>query len=273
MMNMRVSLATLLLLACGNGGTTPADAGAGDVKSESSLAVYHLKGQIVDSTTGAGIPYAYVGIGALQGPSDGTGSYDQLWPAGPFSSYAAAPDAGTSYVLTLDQIGELLGDADRGKTPINPLLYEQSIRDALTIPPGTSSAILHVIVIGIGACTDVTGATIAVPNVVAPDAGPNTGNPVLVYFSGNPPMPDESISSVVAGVAPSAIVYNIPTSPDAPLTLFNKITVQHPTCKQAPFPVADPVEPNLQYTGDVYLEASAISGQPLAVSTIRLFLQ
>jgi len=239
--------------------------------------VVHLKGQIVDSTTGAPIPYAAIGIGPFQEATDGTGNYDQVeaasvTPVGPFGTYAAAPDSGTSYVLTLDQLVTLTGDADRGKTPINGLIYEQSIRNALTIQPSGGAAILRVTVIGIGACTDVTGATISVPNVVGPDAGPNTGNPVLVYFSGNPAMPDESRTTVMAGITPSAILYNLSVSNY--LSVYDQqITVQHPTCKQVPFPVSDPVAPNLQYQGSVLIQGAAYSNKPLAASTIRLFLQ
>jgi hypothetical protein len=270
-MNMRSSITAFLLLACGNGGVA-SDAGTKDATNESSAVVFHLKGQIVDSTTGAPIPYAYVGIGPFQESTDSTGSYDQVVdPIGSISTYAAAPDGGTSWVLTLDQLVNVVGDVDRGKTPINGLLYEQSIRGALTIPLGGGVAILRVTVIGIGACTDVTGATISVPNVVGPDAGPNTGKPVLVYFAGAPAMPDESRTSVTAGVTPSALVYNLPVSNS--MSLFDQITVQHPTCKQAPFPVNDPVAPNIQYTGSVYIQDSADSNKPLAASTMRLFLQ
>jgi len=102
-MTMRISIASLFLLACGNS-SVPIDAGGGaDAKSDSSLLVYHQKAQIVDSTTGAPIPYAYFGMGPFQGPTDATGSYDQIevsssGTVGPFSTYAAAPDGGTSYV-------------------------------------------------------------------------------------------------------------------------------------------------------------------------------
>jgi hypothetical protein len=148
-----------------------------------------------------------------------------------------------------------------------PTALEIQLQGMLSIPPANALAMLRVVVVPIGGCTDVTGATIS-GDFLSPDAGPNAGKPVLVYFAGNPAVPTESATSVTAGAVPSAIVYNL-----TPTISFNQITVQHPTCKQAAFPVNDPTEPNIQYTGNVYLYATRPPFSPLYVSTIRLFLE
>lgn len=258
-------------LACGGGGSD-IDGGAGsDSGADAQRSYFTQSGQIVDVVTGAPVPYAFVAGPGVGGASDANGRYAFPVPAnvGPFVMQAGGPpDASTSYVSFVEQDTELLGDADAGTMAIVPTTLEMQIRGMLTIPPGAALAIVRVHVEALASCPDVTGATISVPNLAPPDAGPNSGKPVAVYFAGSPAMPSASATSVTAGAVPSAIIYNI-----LPTQEYSQLTVQHPTCKQAAFPVQDPVEPNIRYTGMVDLEASATPNQPYVVSEIRIFLE
>jgi hypothetical protein len=261
----------LTMLACGGGGSAT-DGGVGsDSGSDVHKSDLTQTGQIVDFVSGAPVPYAVVAGPGIGNPSDANGRYSFLVPAagGPFVMQAGGPpDASTSYVTFVEQDMELLGDANDGKTAIVPTALEMQIRGMLTYPPGASLAIVRILVEGLPSCPDVTGATISVPNLAAPDAGPNSGKPKLVYFAGSPAMPSASATSVAAGAVPSAVLYDL-----LPVQAYSQITVQHPTCKQVPFPVQDPAEPNIQYAGGVDLQPSATPNEPYVDSEIRIFLQ
>ena len=260
-----------LLLACsnnpgtGDGGT---DSGGGDSSSG-----FTQTGQIVGFGGGNGIPGVTVTAAGSSTTTDTNGKYTLTVPGNTaYSMQASDQDAG--YVTLDEQEWMLLGNADRGKTSFVPGYLEQALQGALPSTPVANLAVLSVIVEATGACTpdaggsDVTGATISVPGLVSGDAGADasTGGPVIVYFSGG--FPSGTATSVTAGQVPSALVYNLPTA-----AAFNQVTVTHPTCKQASFPIADPSAPNIQYTGNVKLEASQPSTGTYLVSNIRVFLQ
>jgi hypothetical protein len=97
-----------------------------------------------------------------------------------------------------------------------------------------SLGILGISVLSLGSCADPTGATLT---VTSSDAGASQ----VIYLTNGMP---SSAASVTDSVLPSAVAYNVPTGVDL------SIAVSHPTCTQAPYPVAVP-STNVTLTGRV----------------------
>ena len=265
------SLALVFFLACSNnnpnndGGT---DSGGGDTSNN-----VIQTGTIVDFSGGNGLQSILVTGGGSSATTDSKGAYSlSVAPNTAYTMQASAPDGG--YVSLDEQEWKLLGSANRGKTSFVSNVTENLLKSILSPQPDPTLAVLSVIVLASGTCSpdaggaDVTGATVSVPGLPAADAGADaaTGGPVVVYFANG--LPSSTATSVTAGQLPSALVYNLP-----PTASFNQVTVTHPTCKQAQFPIAEPSAPNIQYTGNVKLEASGSSSGTQIVSNLRLVLQ
>jgi hypothetical protein len=269
------SLALGVVIACSNGSGTNdggTDSSAGD-GSDGGGGGFTQTGQIIQYGAGnAGVPDTIIsGAGAMT-TTDSKGNYTLTVPQN--TAYTmqvvAGADAGMPYVSLDEQEWMLLGNAVRGKTQFVPAGTEGLLQAALNMPkPDPTLAVLSIEVVALGTCSpdaggsDVTGATLSIPGL-ATDGG--TG-PVLVYFTAGG-FPSYSATSVSAGVLPSAIIYNLP-----PTASFNQITVKHPTCTAKAFPVTEPSEPNIQYTGNVKLETfTPTGGAAQVVSFMRVFL-
>ena len=102
--------------------------------------------------------------------------------------------------------------------------------------PGYDSSlgVLGISVIAQGQCQQATGATLSITGL-PPDAGPYH----VIYLGNGTP---SAAQSVTGAALPSAYAYNLPVGVDL------SIAVTHPTCQQAPYPVA---MNSLTYTGKV----------------------
>lgn len=263
------SIGLALFVACSNGNNN-GDGGA-DSGGDAPGNTFTQTGQVIAFGGTSGVADVIISAAGSSATTDVNGNYSLSVPQNMAytTQFAAAPDAGGSYVSLDEQEWMLTGDANRGKTSFVSTQLEGILKGILG-NPNPMLAVLSVIVEATGTCaadaggSDVTGATISVPGMAA-DGG--SGGPVLTYFAGSPSLPSASATSVTAGQLPSAIIYNLPLN-----AAFSQITVTHPTCHQVAFPVTDPSAPTIKYTGNVKLEASEPTTGPQVVSNIRIFL-
>ncbi len=87
----------------------------------------------------------------------------------------------------------------------------------------TTKALIHLVVVTTGTCTSPVGGTL---KVTAP------ADAKVSYF-GESSIPDDTVTSFqkVAGDRPVAVIYNVTPGADV------AFTIDHPTCKLAPYPV------------------------------------
>jgi hypothetical protein len=120
-------------------------------------------------------------------------------------------------------------DVDYG-TSVMPDTGSYNLEEGMLAAFDSSKALVHVIVVTSGSCASATGGTISV-------TAPSTAS--LSYFnSGGIPGGGASSFQDVQPNRPVAVVYNIDVGADL------QVKIDHPTCKQAPWPVT--------YNGKVY---------------------
>jgi hypothetical protein len=132
---------------------------------------------------------------------------------------------------------EMLVTSSMASLPEPITLFSDAYANSLTLAaPGydPSLGILGISVLSLGSCADPTGATLTITSA---DAG---ASPVLYLTNGMP----SGAASVTGSALPSAVAYNVPTGVDL------SIAISHPTCAQAPYPVAIP-STNVTLTGRV----------------------
>jgi hypothetical protein len=97
-----------------------------------------------------------------------------------------------------------------------------------------SLGLLGLSVLSLGRCASPSGATLEI-------TGPDAGSSRIIYLASNGT--PSSATSVTSASLPSAFAYNVPVGVDL------SVTVSHPTCAQAPYPVA--AGTNVTLTGKV----------------------
>jgi hypothetical protein len=139
--------------------------------------------------------------------------------------------------------------------PTASLLQPITLISDVTAPGyDPSLGVLGISVLSLGKCADPTGATLAITGAASPEGSSYK----IVYFSGGTP---SSAQSVTGTALPSAYAYNLPVGVDL------SVAISHPTCTQAPYPVAVPGYRNVTYTGKVRVAAGN------ATSYALVFLQ
>lgn len=261
MQTIRLGTLALLLVAaaCSSGGSTTdggTDTGGGNTATQT--------GQIIDYTTKTGVADITVSSGATQATSDSKGNYSLTVTKGQAYTMHVS---GTGYLTLDEQEWMLTGDANRGQTSAVSNTTESLLKSILQPQPQTTLAVLSILVESVspdaGACTSATGATISVPGL-STDGGTGAH---LVYMKGG--FPSASATSVTDGELPSAIIYDLPV-----MDSFSQVTVTPPAgCTVKAFPTTDPTEPNINYTGNVKLEASQPAAGENVASFMRVFLQ
>jgi hypothetical protein len=282
MKSIRFTMAAALALAsvgwlaggCSNGDNTATDSGTdtGGGGDGGGGNTFNQTGHIVDFTTKAGLAGVTVSDGTNSATSDSKGNYTLAVAKNtPYTMQIS----NTAYLTLDEQEWMLLGDANRGDTSAVSNTTESLLKSILQPQPQATLAVLSIQVQAMnpdaGACTSATGATISVPGLPDPDAGAGDGGsgsgPHLVYFQGG--FPSAAATSVTDGELPSAIVYDLPVSAS-----YSQVTVTPPAgCTVKAFPVADPKEPNIQYTGNVTLEARSPAAGENVASFMRVFIQ
>lgn len=262
-----VALSLAAAAACSNG-TTKNDAGT-DAAGEAAPSTFTQTGQVIDFSNMNGLSGITVSGAGNSVTTNATGNYTLSVPQNTaYTMQVVGADAG--YTSLNEQEWMLTGNANRGTTSFVAQTTEALLQSALEPKPNPMLAVLSVQVQAEGSCSpdaggpDVTGATISVPGLGS-DGG--TG-PQLVYFSNGFP---SAATSVQAGQLPSAIIYNL--QPTTSTSLFNSVTVTHPTCTQKAFPTSNLSAPTIVYTGNVRLDVAYPTGSPPVVSFMRVFLE
>ncbi len=227
-----------------DGGSADSSAGDTGQKSDSSgdsAVGTTLHGRLVNFQSGTAIAGGTVSGGGNTATSDATGVFDLAVALGiPFTATATA----ATYTKLIGQEIQISASVDFGTLPMISAGTTSVLRAQLTGYDAGKGALI-VLVVPSGACASEGGATLSVS-----PAG------TVVYFSGG--FPSASATSVAAGQAPSAVIYNIP--PGVALTL----SVTSSTCSQTAYPVTQGA---LTYTGAMQVEAGA------SVSAAKIFLQ
>lgn len=263
-----LSLAVVALAACSSGNNNGTDGGTDAAtdsqKSDGLSDGVTQSGSIVDFSSKQGLAGATVSSGTASATTDSAGKY------------SLTVDKDTPYTMTISADGyltlheqewKLSGDADRGQTLAVSNQLENILKGALAPPPDPTLGVLSVNVEALSSCAaGPVGATISVPGVVPADAGADAGGSGvhIVYFGGG--FPTASTSVVDTGT-PSAVIYNLP------LGTFSQITVTHPSCTQASFPMADPAIATLTYTGNVEIGVSGAQDDAGVTENVASFMR
>lgn len=231
-------------------GSTKSDGGsdgsAGDGQTDGSNGTdastgTHFRGQLVDFQSAAAIVGGSVSGAGKTATSDASGFFDlAVLPNAPFTATGTA----ALYTKLIGQELMISGDDDFGFLPMIKTGTTSLLRSQF---PGYSPTMGALIVLAVptGTCASEGGTTLS----VSPGG-------TVVYFSGG--FPSASATSITAGQAPSAVIYNI--TPGVALTL----SASSPTCSQKPYPVTQGV---LTYTGAMQVEPGD------AITAARVFLQ
>lgn len=224
-----------------SGDSAAPDAGQnGDSRADGPIGTI-LHGKLINFQGGAAIVGGTVSGSGNTATSDATGQFDlPVSPGVPFTATATA----AAYAKLIGQEIQISTSYDFG---FLPMLSTGTFSLLSAQLPGYNSGqgALIVLVVRSGACASEGGSRLS----VSPGG-------TVVYFSGG--FPSTTTTSVVAGQAPSAVIYNI--NPGVALTL----SVTSPTCTQAPYPITQGA---LTYTGAMKVEAGT------AVSAAKIFLQ
>ncbi len=144
---------------------------------------------------------------------------------------------------------EMIATGPNALLPQQVTLVTSAYATSLTnAAPGYDSSlgVLGLSVLSLGQCASVAGATLAV-------TGPDAGSAQVIYLASNGT--PSSATSVTSSSFPSAFAYNVPVGVDL------SVTVSHPTCAPAPYPVAVPT--NVTLTGRVRVSAGTAASYAL----------
>lgn len=228
---------------CGSDDATssaaPTDAGATDTGAP-DLGVPSVvdHGTVQDYGSGKRLPGITVTVGGVYtATTDAKGEYRLTLPKDkPMSLVLTGP----GYVKTI--LAELGLSADLDRTiPLPPLSLFHLGQSALD-GYDTTKGIVYLLVRTTGTCATADGGQIA---VVSP-AGAK-----LAYFDGK--LPDAALTAITKSGDPDqpvAAVYNVPAGSAV------DVTVTHPTCKHAAFPVT---VSGITYNGKVAVEAGDVN--------------
>ena len=161
--------------------------------------------------------------------TDAHGKFSMAVPLNtPLSLVLTAP----KYTKTLFDEISLQQDADRGPLPI-PLLDTYHLGQQALPSFDTTRGSVYLVVHARGNCASVAGGTVTINS---------PSDALMAYFNGEIPSQRQSM---VRDQLPVAVVYNVPAGSQI------DVTITHPACKQAPFPV---VEGGVTYTGRITVE-------------------
>ncbi len=223
----------------GKDGST-GDAGQGDGGGDSGTGLtFH--GKLVDFQSAAAIAGGTVSGAGHTAMSDVNGVFDLS--VGRNVAFTATGTA-AGYVKLIGQELSISDYDDFGFLPMISTSTSSLLQGVLS-GYDPSKGVIIVLAVATGTCASESGATLSV----------SPGGSTVNYFSGGGPSMNTSIS---AGEAPSAVIYNVP--PGVALTL----SVNSPSCTQAAYPFTQGV---LTYTGAMKVEAGN------AVTAARVFLQ
>jgi len=251
-MNARALLGTLLTVSisalgasCGgddSSGGGNAGAPDGGAQTDASATLVVQRGRIVDFGKNSAVAGATVTAGMRTAQTGADGRYSiSVEKDAPFAMSVTA----TGYLKLIEETTSLVADTDRGDTLLPSMNDANLLKLALDqYDPGRG--VLSVQLLPIGTCAHVAGAKVSVAMEGAR----------VAYFSNRLPLPQNT--EALDAQLPTAVIYNLP--PGQKVT----VTVTHPTCKLAAFPVE---YQGITYRGDVTTEAGDVT------SFARLFLE
>lgn len=215
---------------------TTTDAGSDTASSnETGTAQATDHGVVMDYGNGKALGGITVAQGGVTATTDDKGQYSMKVPANtPMQMVLTGP----SYTRTI--LGELSIASDIEREVNLPQITLFHVGQSALDGYDTSKGIVYLLVRPTGSCTSVDGGTV---KVNAP------ADAKFAYFVDK--LPDMSATSMKANASdpeniPQVAVYNVPVGQQI------DVTITHPTCKQAAFPVT---VKNVTYTGKVNVEA------------------
>jgi hypothetical protein len=134
-----------------------------------------------------------------------------------------------------ETLQEMIATRQATTVPELPLVTSSYATSLTNAAPGydPSLGLLGLSVRSLGRCADTSGATLEI-------TGPDAGSSRVIYLANGTP---SSATSVTGAAEPSAFAYNVPVGVDV------SVTVSHPTCAPAPYPVTSGT--NVTLTGKV----------------------
>ena len=225
-----LSLATCAACSSGSSAHVATQQDAGGLGEDAGPS-FNDHGVVVDYSTAKPVAGVTLTDGTQTHTTDATGSFAFAVPAGvPLSLVLTAPMYTKTYLPELS----LTGDYDRANIPFPDLQLFHLAQQAFD-GYDTSRGIVYIVVTAIGSCASVEGGSLT---VVIPTDGK------VGYFEKR--FPTASRTTFKANETPAAAVYNVPAGTQI------RVTMTHPTCTMAPFPVT---VGGVTYTGQVPVEA------------------
>jgi hypothetical protein len=230
-----LSLATGAACSSSSSSTPPVVVQDSGVPVADAGPTFNDHGIVLDYSTSKPLAGITITDGAQTFTTDATGAFAFQVPAAtPMTLLLTGPNYTKTYLPELS----LTADYDRATIPLPDLSITHLAQLALD-GYDTSRGIVYLVVAAIGSCATVEGGSVT---IVAPADGK------VGYFDKR--FPSASRTTFKANETPAAAVYNVPAGTQI------EITITHPTCTMAPFPVT---VAGVTYTGKVTVEAGDVS--------------